>query len=224
MHDVLLIGCDFVPNEVGVFVCARCTFECSPRCRQAPWRICDRQPNLKLATTKLGLSEEMPATMTRLLVLWVVGGCIERPEVEQVRLKAICHDCWNHENCFPDATTEAAKLRMATVFCPIHSWEHGGHGCGDELHRLIVRLTRQEITHDCGCGEWITMMNGWTAAENREHIEETITKMRQEADNRGWLLKIAAHFPLATTKWMTEWAIRRAERWEKATVAQCNGS
>jgi len=66
------------------------------------------------------------------------------------------------------------------------------------------------------------MMNGWTAAENREHIDETAAKMQQEADNRGWLLKIVARFPLAPTgtKWMIEWAIRQAEKWEGKTGCQ----
>jgi hypothetical protein len=62
-------------------------------------------------------------------------------------------------------------------------------------------------------------MNQWTAAENRKHIEQTIANMNQEAENRGWLLNIAIRFPLAPTgsKWMIEWAIRRAEKWEKKT-------
>ena len=143
----------------------------------------------------------------------------ERPPEEQLAIRRICERCWNRPKCWADEVIGKAAISCATWPCPIHSWERAGHGCGDELHRLIAGLTRQEVTHDCGCGNWIAMMNRWTAAENRQHIEQTAAKMQQEAEKRGWLLKIAARFPFAPTgtKWMIEWAIRRAEKWEKKT-------
>ena len=171
----------------------------------------------KLGAERLGVPWNKARRFSRVLATWVKAGMPERTHEEQLAIRRICERCWNRPKCWADEVIAEAAISCATWHCPIHSWERAGHGCGDELHRLIVRLTRQEVTHDCGCGNWITKMNRWTAAENRQHIQQTAAKVQREAEKRGWLLNRAVRFPFAPTgmKWMIEWAIRRAERWEK---------
>jgi hypothetical protein len=112
---------------------------------------------------------------------------------------------------------------MATMPCPIYSWERGGHGCGDELHRLIAEKTGEDVTHDCGCGQFIAWMNQLGPAGCREHVDEIAEKMRTEGEKRGWWmkLKVATDRTSETlssafgTKRMIERSISQAELWEK---------
>jgi len=175
---------------------------------------------LRLAAAAIGLTIDQCQPFYYQLDEWDKQGRLERPEAEQQQHKATCAACWNRPQCWPEEAVGNARLRMATMPCPIHSWECGGHGVGDELHRLIAEKIGEEPTHGCGCGPMITQCNRWGPEQARLHADEIADKMRKEGEQRGWWMKLAAALDRASetisatwgTKAMIEEACCRAEK------------
>ena len=91
-------------------------------------------------------------------------------------------------------------------------------GPGDYLHDMILRWTGEGMTLGCDCKAWIAKMNAWGPAGCREHLNEIVAHMLEEAKKRGWKL---AGLPGAAT--VAGLAVRRACRMaEKAEAARAN--
>lgn len=59
-------------------------------------------------------------------------------------------------------------------------------GPGTCLHRAIRRWTGAGPSATCACRARITQMNAWGPAACREHIEEIVEWLVEEANKRGW--------------------------------------
>jgi hypothetical protein len=55
-------------------------------------------------------------------------------------------------------------------------------GTGDHLHRLIRRVTGEDLRPGCGCEDWIRQLNEWGPDGCREHMEEIVDRMLAQAD------------------------------------------
>jgi len=74
------------------------------------------------------------------------------------------------------------------------------NGPGDCLHRAIERRTGEEPKLSCGCRSRIARMNAWGPAGCREHLDEIVGWLLEEAERRGWR---SAKLPGA------RWAVKR---------------
>lgn len=52
---------------------------------------------------------------------------------------------------------------------------------GTHLHRIIRRLTGEDIRHGCGCEDWIRQCNEWGPDGCRENTEEIVDRMLEMA-------------------------------------------
>ncbi len=59
-------------------------------------------------------------------------------------------------------------------------------GPGDYLHDAILRWVGESPTADCQCRSRIAQMNTWGPASCREHLDEIVEWLEEEAKNRGW--------------------------------------
>ena len=59
-------------------------------------------------------------------------------------------------------------------------------GLGDYLHDAIQRWVGESPTTDCQCRSRIAQMNAWGPAGCREHLDEIVDWLLDEAANRGW--------------------------------------
>jgi hypothetical protein len=87
-------------------------------------------------------------------------------------------------------------LRTNTLPIICNHVENLPPGPGDILHALIQKLLGENETLDCGCGEWINLMNQWGPQGCREHFFEIVDKLQAAANERKWNLQ----------KWWARWA------------------
>jgi hypothetical protein len=90
---------------------------------------------------------------------------------------------------------------------------------GDQLHFIIRKLLRQDITATCDCRKWIDRMNAWGPVGCRQRIDRIVRKLLVEARKRNmlesrvpgmkWVKRTGAN-PVA--RWMVRRAVRRAEK------------
>jgi hypothetical protein len=59
-------------------------------------------------------------------------------------------------------------------------------GPGDYLHDTILYWVGESPTSDCQCNSRIVQMNAWGPAGCREHRDEIVDWLVDEATNRGW--------------------------------------
>jgi len=59
-------------------------------------------------------------------------------------------------------------------------------GPGDFLHDAILAWVGEGPTRECGCTDRIDMMNAWGPAGCREHLDEIVGWLAEEATKRGW--------------------------------------
>ncbi|MCE5268908.1 MAG: hypothetical protein LLG00_13600 [Planctomycetaceae bacterium] len=59
-------------------------------------------------------------------------------------------------------------------------------GPGDHLHDAIMRWAGEVPTRECGCADRIAAMNQWGPSGCREHIDEIVGWLLDEASKRGW--------------------------------------
>ena len=59
-------------------------------------------------------------------------------------------------------------------------------GPGDYLHDAILKWVGETPTRECGCKDRIARMNCWGPVGCREHLDEIIDWMMDEAKQRGW--------------------------------------
>jgi hypothetical protein len=59
-------------------------------------------------------------------------------------------------------------------------------GPGDLLHDAITTVFGEEARKSCHCNKHIAQMNRWGASGCREHIEEIVQWLYDEALRRGW--------------------------------------
>jgi len=118
--------------------------------------------------------------------------------------------------------------------CPVHHWiitvlpenlpvRCPGYGCeraasrqkgaGDFLHVAILKWVGEGPTRECGCVDRINQMNAWGPAGCREHLEEIVGWLVEEANKRGWW-KYAVAVPGSRyfIERMVRGAIKKAER------------
>lgn len=76
---------------------------------------------------------------------------------------------------------------------------------------MIRYWTREEPSPTCKCLKMLLIMNMWGPAGCREHIDEIVAHMLEEATKRGWTI---ATWPGAATacKLAVKRACRQAER------------
>ncbi len=67
-------------------------------------------------------------------------------------------------------------------------------GPGDYLHDAILKWVGEGPTRECGCTDRINQMNAWGVVGCREHIEEIVDWLVEEASKRGWW-KLAVMLP-----------------------------
>jgi hypothetical protein len=66
-------------------------------------------------------------------------------------------------------------------------WEcTGGKGAGDFLHDAILKWVGEGPTRACGCVDRINQMNAWGPAGCREHLDEIVDWLVEEAAKRSW--------------------------------------
>ena len=82
---------------------------------------------------------------------------------------------------------------------------------GDVLHCIIKRFTREEISTSCQCKSRIKQMNVWGPTGCREHIDEIVEWLSEEATKRGWRMAKWRTGRLGI-RLMVLYAIRKAER------------
>ncbi len=73
-------------------------------------------------------------------------------------------------------------------------------GPGDWLHIAILKWVGKGPTWKCGCKDRINQMNAWGPDGCREHLDEIVGWMLEEAEKRGWR---SAKLPGA------RWAVKR---------------
>jgi len=59
-------------------------------------------------------------------------------------------------------------------------------GPGDYLHDAIRKWIGEEPTNQCGCQDRIDQMNAWGPAVCRDHLDEIVGWLVDEATKRGW--------------------------------------
>lgn len=59
-------------------------------------------------------------------------------------------------------------------------------GPGDYLHDAILRWVGESPSEDCQCRSRIAQMNAWGPQGCREHLDEIVGWLEEEAKNRGW--------------------------------------
>jgi hypothetical protein len=85
-------------------------------------------------------------------------------------------------------------------------------GPGDYLHDAILKWVGEGPTRECGCKDRIAKMNAWGPAGCREHLEEIVEWLMNEAQKRKWgklLTRIPGNDYLI--RWMVKVAILAAE-------------
>ena len=86
-------------------------------------------------------------------------------------------------------------------------------GPSDYLHHALLRWVGEGPTRSCGCEDHISQMNAWGPAGCREHLDEIVGWLEEEARKRGWW-KYAVAVPgsLYFLKRMVLEAIKKAEK------------
>lgn len=93
-------------------------------------------------------------------------------------------------------------------------------GPGDHLHDAILRWVGESPTSGCQCTSRIAQMNAWGPAGCREHLDEIVGWLVEEATNRGWWkFAVSVHGSRYFIKRMVLSAIKKAA----ITSARCNG-
>jgi|GEM_PF-2749401 len=86
-------------------------------------------------------------------------------------------------------------------------------GSGDYLHGAILKWVGEGPTRECGCKDRITKMNRWGPAGCREHLNEIVEWMMDEAKQRGWWrYAVAVPGSRLFVRRMVLGAIKKAER------------
>ena len=76
---------------------------------------------------------------------------------------------------------------IRTTALPIHCCCPQSMGVGDNLGTKIGKhFGAKSLDCSRGCREWIAMMNEWGPAGCREHREEIIDRMIEQAKKRDW--------------------------------------
>jgi hypothetical protein len=63
-------------------------------------------------------------------------------------------------------------------------------GPGDYLHNLILKWVGEGPTRKCGCEDRIRKMNEWGPDGCREHLEEIVGWLVEQAEKHEWVKKI----------------------------------
>lgn len=177
--------------------------------------LCSNSPDIQQLAGELALTVPVSHAVSKELAVWKAAGKPVRAPAEQSPLEAVCKKCWQGSQC---DVCNSTLLRLATSTCPILSWQWNGHGPGDELHASIVAWIGEEPTLSCGCGDRIRQMNSWGPDGCREHIEEIVAWMVEEAGKRGWWkLAVAVPGSGVVIRQMVLGAIKRSE--ESVTLA-----
>jgi hypothetical protein len=109
--------------------------------------------------------------------------------------------------------------------------ENNTKGPGNWLHIAILRWVGEGPTRKCGCEDRIAQMNEWGPTGCREHLDEIVGWLVEQAEKHGWegktpkLARLArfmaskvpgGKIPIAMVcKRMVLWAIRKAENQSK---------
>lgn len=139
--------------------------------------------------------------------------CVFRQKQAKTFVCDKCHETWT-------ATTkdEAPPLRLCVGARNLLDIRHAANrmrrkGPGDFLHDAILRWVGEGPTRECGCTDRIVKMNAWGAAGCREHIDEIVAWLVEEATKRGWWsLAVAVPGSRFFIKRMVLSAIKKAER------------
>lgn len=86
-------------------------------------------------------------------------------------------------------------------------------GPGDFLHDAILKWIGEGPTRECGCTDRINQMNAWGPQGCREHLEEIVVWLYDEAQKRKWT-KLLTKLPGNdyVIRWMVKGAIKLAEK------------
>lgn len=71
------------------------------------------------------------------------------------------------------------------------AWPHKdchvqSRGPGHFLHDAILKWVGEGPTRECGCTDRINRMNAWGPKGCREHLDEIVEWLAEEAKRRGW--------------------------------------
>ena len=88
-------------------------------------------------------------------------------------------------------------------------------GVGAHLHTIIAREFGAQVIAGCGCQNWINQMNNWGPDGSREHRQEIVARMLDEARKRKWKRENKPLFINAATRMIckTQWGIDYATRY-----------
>jgi hypothetical protein len=131
----------------------------------------------------------------------------------------VCQSCERRSQC---VAYGSGMHRMATWRCQPQSPspEIDGpsavplsvKGPGDHLHDAILSWVGESPTNDCQCNSRIAQMNVWGPAACREHLDEIVDWLVDEATHRGWWqYAVAAPGSRYFIKRMVLGAIKKAE-------------
>jgi len=118
------------------------------------------------------------------------AGKPRRTDAERENQAVICRTCPRRSRC--DAASVGLH-KMATWHCRAgespaipDDGPQPNKGPGDYLHDAILRWVGESPTADCQCRSRIARMNAWGPAGCREHLEEIVGWLAEEAKKRGW--------------------------------------
>jgi hypothetical protein len=97
-------------------------------------------------------------------------------------------------------------------------------GPGDFLHDAILKWAGEGPSRECGCTDRINKMNAWGPQGCREHLDEIVEWMKEQAKQRDWW-KIAVAVPVLPRMFIRQMILGAIEDAESsATAAQSSAS
>lgn len=122
---------------------------------------------------------------------WIVGAC-EPPELPGWTIMLSGRACFvagRGDVALPEAVTPMPVLRERP---PAEPEKPKQKGPGDYLHDAILAWVGEGPTRQCGCKDRINTMNNHGSAWCREHLDEIVEWLVEEAEKRGWWKLVVA--------------------------------
>jgi hypothetical protein len=83
---------------------------------------------------------------------------------------------------------------------------------GDILHGLVKETTGQDVSPGCGCRRKIWEMNQYGPSWAREHVDEIVMVMLEEAQTRGLIVRLDSPVGPNAAPWAAKRLVMRAIR------------
>jgi len=108
--------------------------------------------------------------------------CKKYGQIIRVRLYPLHCECPTIQEITPSKKQDKTNQAAHNVQQQVKS----EHLPGTILHNLIKKYFGEDVTGDCQCGSHIEWMNAWGPVGCREHLDEIVGWLQEEAIQRGW--------------------------------------